>query len=331
MDYARFDELRRPACDELERRLEEARRNPREVTYESLEEIAFRYRQLLHDHALSGARYPGTSMDRRLRGLVLAATHFLQRDTGEDVPGPRRFLTRIFPDAIRRISPLIAAMTGLFVLTALFGFCLATVEPGLGTSFLSPDAIVELKRGRLWTKSVFGVMPGSVASSSIATNNLSVAITAWAGGVLAGLGAIYVVLMNGLMLGSVLATTARYSMAGPLFDFIAAHGPLELTLIVISAAAGLAVGKALVVADDRPRAELLAGASRDALAVLLGCLPWIVLLGFVEGYISPLDLGVPVKAALGLTLESLFLTVAFNPFGRGDRGSRRPAASGARA
>lgn len=324
MDYARFDELRRPACDELERRLEEARRHPHEVTYESLEEIAFHYRQLLHDHALSAARYPGTSIDRRLRRLVLTATHYLQRDTGENVPGPRRFLTRIFPAAIRRISPLIAAMTGLFVVTALFGFCLATVEPALGASFLSPEAIAGLKRGRLWTEPIFAVTPGSVASGRIATNNLTVAVTAWAGGTLAGLGALYVVLMNGLMLGAVLATTARYSMLGPLFAFIAAHGPLELTLIVISAAAGLAVGKALVVADDRPRAELLREASRDALAVLVGCLPWILLLGFVEGFISNLDLGVAFKAALGLTLESLFLTVAFNPFDRSAEGG--PAA-----
>lgn len=323
MDYRRFEELRRPACDELEHRLEEAGRRPREVTYENLEEIAFRYRQLLHDHALSAARFPGTSLDRRLRRLVLAATHYLQRDTGESVPGPRRFVTRIFPEAIRRISPAIAAMTGLFALTTLFGFCLATVEPAVGASFLSPDAIAGLKRGRLWTESVFAVMPGSMASGLIATNNLSVAVTAWAGGAVAGLGALYVVLMNGLMLGSVLATAARYSMAGPLFDFIAAHGPLELTLIVTSAAAGLAVGRAFVVADDRPRAELLREASRDALVVLLGCLPWILLAGFVEGVISKRDLGVGFKATLGLALESLFLAMAFNPFGRGAPGRAR--------
>ena len=60
-------------------------------------------------------------------------------------------------------------------------------------------------------------------------------------------------------------------------------------------------------------------ASRDALAVLLGCLPWILLLGFVEGFVSPSELfGVPFKAALGLLLETLFLAVAFNPFRRSE-------------
>ncbi len=321
MEYARFEELRRPACDELERRLAEGRSRPREVTYEGLEKIAFLYRQLLHDHALASARYPGTAMARRLARLVLAGNHFLQRDTGEHVPGLGSFFSRTFPDAMRRIAPLVAVTAAFFVVSGLFGFSLATVEPALGTSFLSPEVVEDLKRGQLWTESIFSVVPGSVASSFIATNNLSVAITAWAGGMVAGLGAVYVVLLNGLMLGAVVATTARYAMAAPLAEFIAAHGPLELTLIVISAAAGLAVGKALVVAADRPRVELLSEAGRDALVVLLGCLPWIVVLGVVEGYISPApELGAPFKAALGLLLETLFLTAAFQPFRRAAAG-----------
>jgi uncharacterized membrane protein SpoIIM required for sporulation len=324
MDYARFEELRRRGSAEFERRLGAARARPRQLSYEDLEDLAVRYRQVLHDHALASSRYPGTAVARRLARLALAGTHYLQRDVGEHLPGVGRFFLHDFPAAMRRLSPLIAAMVGLFLVSGLFGFSLATVEPAVGASFLTPGAVDDLKRGRLWTESVFSVVPGSVVSSAIATNNLSVAITAWAGGVLAGLGALYVVLVNGLMLGAVLATTARYSMAGPLFEFIAAHGPLELSLIVICAAAGLAVGRALVVATDRPRAELLREAARDALVVLAGCLPWILLLGFVEGYVSPSqEVGTAFKAALGLLLEALFLTVAFNPFTRDEGRPRR--------
>ena len=90
-----------------------------------------------------------------------------------------------------------------------------------------------------------------------------------------------------------------------------------------------AVGKALVVAADRPRAELLRDASRDALVVLLGCLPWILLLGFVEGYLSPSQaFGVPFKAATGLLLEALFLTVAWNPLARRGTAAAESAAPG---
>lgn len=322
MDYQRFVELRREACDELERDLATARRRPRALGYQDLERLAFRYRQALHDHALARARFPGTTMARRLRRLVLDATHWLQRDPGDHLPTPGQFVRSTFPRACRRLLPLIGVAAGLFALAALFGFALTLAEPALGAAFLNPAAIEDLRHGQLWTESVFAVVPGGTASTLIATNNLSVALTGWAGGAAGGLGAFYVILMNGLMLGSVVATTAHYSMAQPLLSFIAAHGPLEISLILVTSAAGLNVGRALVVAADAPRSQLLRRAGRDALVVLLGCMPWILLLGFVEGFLSPSpDLPVAAKAALGLLLEALFVIMAWYPFAPRGRGA----------
>ena len=312
MNYRRFAELRQHDCAEFEQRLETAMKHPRTVGYDDLEQMAFSYRKLLHDHALAAARFPGTAMARRLSQLVLAGTHWLQRDTSDRFPTPRRFVRQLFPRAFWGLLPLIGIVAGLFSTAALFGYALTLVEPALGAVFLGPEVIENLERGELWTDSIFAVTPGSVASTRIATNNISVALTGWAGGALAGLGAFYVVLLNGLMLGSVVATTAHYSLATPLLTFIAAHGPLEISLILVSSAAGLNVGRALVVAADRPRGELLQTAGRDALIVLLGCLPWILLLGFVEGFLSPSpDLSLGSKVAIGLLLETLFLVFAW--------------------
>ncbi len=314
MDYQRFADLRASALDEFEQGLVTARRNPRQLGYRGLERLAFRYRQLLHDHALAAARFPGTAVARRLRRLVLEGTHWLQRDTGEHLPTLGGFISRTFPLACRRLLPLIGVVAALFLLAGLFGYALTAVEPALGSAFLPPEAIEGLKKGQLWTESIFAVMPGATASSLIATNNLKVALAGWAGGAVAGLGAFYVVLLNGLMLGSALATTAHYSMATPLLSFIAAHGPLEISMILMTSAAGLNVGRAMVVATDRPRSELLQAAGRDALVVLLGCMPWILLLGFVEGFLSPLPrISIGYKIALGLLLEALFIIWAWNP------------------
>jgi hypothetical protein len=59
---------------------------------------------------------------------------------------------------------------------------------------------------------------------------------------------------------------------------------------------------------------VLARASREALILLVGCLPWFILLAVIEAVISPAP-GVPaaLKVALGLGLEGLFLLVAWNP------------------
>jgi uncharacterized membrane protein SpoIIM required for sporulation len=77
----------------------------------------------------------------------------------------------------------------------------------------------------------------------------------------------------------------------------------------------LRMGRALVEASDIPRRDALKAAARDALVILFGCLPWFIPLGLIEGFLSGSSAVSPgVKAALGLGLLGLFLTIAWNPF-----------------
>jgi uncharacterized membrane protein SpoIIM required for sporulation len=305
MDYRRFRELRERTWQELEEGLARARRQAPD--YPALERLSFLYRQVLHDLSVARVRFPGTAVSRRLQQLTLQATHWLQRDDGESLPTLYRFFFRLFPTAVRQVLPSIGLAGLLFVAGALLGAALTAVEPAIGGIFLPPETVAELRQGKLWTDSIFSVTPGSVASSAIARNNLSVLFTAFAGGALAGIGSIYVVAFNGLMLGAILVLTSHHSMARPLFEFIAAHGPLELSLIVVAAGCGLHLGTALFRDDDRPRGEVLRVAGRQALLVILGASPFIVLLALVEGYISPSNLAFELKVLLGLGLELVFV------------------------
>lgn len=315
MDYTRFVALRGPMHDELEAQLERARRRPNDLSYDELETLAVRYRQVLHDHSLASARFPGTAAAARLRRLVLEATHWLHRDAGERLPSLRRFVTTDFPRAMTAAAPAIGVAAALFVVSALLGFAVVAVDPALAGLFLGEEAIDGLHRGTLWTDSIFAAAPAALLSGAIARNNLTVALTAFGGGALAGLGALYVASLNGVMLGSVLALVERFGLGGALLEFIAAHGPLEITLILVSAGAGLHLGRALVAADDRPRAAALRVAGREALLVLFGSLPWILLLGFVEGFVSPSNaVGWRAKLLLGLLLEAAFVLWATAPW-----------------
>ncbi|MEW6366902.1 MAG: stage II sporulation protein M [Acidobacteriota bacterium] len=315
MTYARFVELRQPLWDEFETALREARRRPSRVTYSALETIAFQYRQILHDHALASSRYPQTGAAIRLQNLALDGMHWVHWDRGDRIPGVSRLFWREFPSAFRKLVPYVVVVVFAFLTASLFGIALAVFQPAAGTAILGPGTIDELSRGHLWTESLTTTIPPSISSSAIATNNMSVAIVGWAGGAAAGLGALYVVLLNGFILGAVFGITMYYSLGGGLSEFVVAHGPLEITLILVTAAAGVRMGRALVEATDVPRRELLHSAGRDALVVLLGCLPWFLLLGLVESYISPSDqIPLLTKAAAGASLEVLFLTFAWNPF-----------------
>ncbi|HVS03189.1 MAG TPA: stage II sporulation protein M [Thermoanaerobaculia bacterium] len=319
MDYSRFVALRRPLWEELEQGLERLRRHEA-LTYEELEALAMLYRQLLQDHAWARARYPHTGVARRLERLAVAGTGALHRDAAGDRFSPRRFLLDRFPQAVRAHLPLIGLSLALFLVMTLVGLGVAVFEPGVAVALLGPETVAGLRDGRLWTEALTTTVPPAISSSAIARNNMSVAITAWAGGLLGGVGSLWITLLNGYMLGAVLGVTLHFSLAGELLEFVAAHGPLEITLILVCAGAGLGIGRALLVAGERPRGQALQQAGREALVVLAGCLPWFLVLGAVEGLVSPSP-AVPwgTKLFLGLSLQAVFLGWALGAAGRSPR------------
>lgn len=321
MRYERFLDLRAPIWDRFATGLDALEaggaRKARGPGHDDLEALALDYRQVLHDQALAAARFGGTAADRRLRRLALRGTRLLTRDPVHHHRGLLRFYLVTYPRTFRRHLPLLGIVVIGFLAITLFGLAASIYRPGLGIRYLGPEALEGLREGRMWTEALTSAVPPAVSSSAIATNNLSVAIMAWAGGALAGALTVWVVLNNGLMLGSVIGVTLHYSMAHRLFDFIAAHGPLELSLILVAATAGLVLGRGMVVAEDLPRRIVLGRASRESLILLAGTLPWFVLLGTVEGLISPsTQLSTGFKLAVGLSLEALFLVAALNPFSR---------------
>ena len=320
MDYAGFVAARERSWNEFEERLTVAQTRPAALGYEDLEFLAVRYRQILHESGLANARYPATGAARRLARLAVLATRLLHQEPRDSAFSLLRFWTRTFPRAFRRNAPNTLGAVFLFSLGAVFGLGLAAVQPSIATSLLGPRTVDELREGHLWTESLTHSVPPSVSSSAIARNNLGVALVGWGGGALAGIGALYILFLNGFLLGAVFGVTMHYSLAGRLLEFVSAHGLLEITLIIVTAGAGLRMGRAIVEATDLPRSDALKAAGHEALVILFGCLPWFVPLGLIEGFLS----GSPaysqgLKAALGLCLPFLFLTASWNPFLREEK------------
>lgn len=319
MEYASFLALREPDWLEFERRLSEAQRKPKAVAYDDLEQLAIGYRQILHDNALAAARFPGTGAARRLQKLAVVATRWLYRPHRDRSSRFMRFWRVDFPRAFRANRQNTAAAVYVFLVAAAFGLGLAVMETSLATVLLGERSVSDLTNGHLWTESLVTAVPPAISSSAIARNNLGVALVGWAGGALAGIGSLYILFLNGFLLGAVFGVTMHFSMARPLSEFVSAHGPLELTLIIVTAGAGLRMGRALLEATDAPRRQALESAGRDGLTILLGCLPWFVPLGLIEGFVSPSP-WVPagLKAVIGVSLVALFLIAAGNPFWKGE-------------
>ena len=109
-----------------------------------------------------------------------------------------------------------------------------------------------------------------------------------------------------------------------LFEFVIAHGVLELSIVIAQGAGGLMMGWALISPGNRTRSDALVIATRRAFTLLLGLAPLLVIAGTIEGNISPSDTAFAAKVTIGLTTGVLLYTYLL-------LGGRRPASTEGRA
>lgn len=212
-------------------------------------------------------------------------------------------------------------VTTWFVLTTLAGYWLVATYPELIALFASDEMIDRVGSGELWTDDLLNVVPSSVLSVGIFTNNIVVALMTLCLGTLYGLGTIYMIGLNGLMLGAVFAFTAQHSMAGRLFEFVCAHGFVELSVICVAGAAGVSLGEALARPGHRTRTAAFQEATSRGTRLMLVGAAFLVGAGLIEGYVSPDPaFPLPARLALGLGYWAVFLLVMTGRLERLGRG-----------
>ena len=202
------------------------------------------------------------------------------------------------------------AVTLLFVISGVTGFCLVYTYPDLIALFADARLISTVERGELWTDGLLNVTPSAVLSVSILTNNIVVSLFAFCSGVIFGLGTFYLIGMNGLSLGAIFAFTGQHGLAGRLFDFVVAHGCVELSCICIAGAAGSYVGEALIRPGEHTRSEAFRLAVAEGIRVLLAVTLLLLVCGFIEGFVSP-DPEVPRWARVTIGVGYFLFMLSF--------------------
>jgi uncharacterized membrane protein SpoIIM required for sporulation len=121
---------------------------------------------------------------------------------------------------------------------------------------------------------------------TIAFNNLKVSVWCFALGLLFGVGSIFVLIQNGIMLGTFQYLFIREGIYLDSFFTIWMHGAIEISCIIIAGAAGITLGSGLVFPKTLTRLQSLQLSARRGLLILLTVLPLIVLAAFIEGFIT---------------------------------------------
>jgi uncharacterized membrane protein SpoIIM required for sporulation len=307
-------EKRKPYWNQLESLLSSSSKGLDSLTRNELQELGLLYRQTAAD--LAAIRQDPSSLHfaRYLNQLMARAHNVIYAGHRANYGAILSFFYRDYPATFRRNLKYVAASLLIFVVGGIAGAALTFQDPDFQTEVLGPQMVATIQHRQMWTHSILSIKP--LASSAIMTNNLTVSFMTFALGIAAGLGTLYMLFFNGLLMGVIGSACFLAGMSLKLWSFVAPHGVLELPAIFIAGGAGLMIAQGLLFPGALPRKESLARAGKEATTLVLGVIPLLVIAGTIEAFVSPTGVTLVLKFSLAAGLFSLLLTYLFGLSGK---------------
>ncbi len=311
MISAHWLEKRQSHWNRLEFLLDQVRgQGLKSLTRVELQEMGLLYRQAAADLSALREDPSGKSYSRTLNLLLSRAHNTIYSGQKSSAWGIVQFYKSTYPRIFRRNLGMINIALLICLAGTFAGMLLALTKPDYMQAFLGPRMMETIERHKMWTDPVVSIAPA--ASSGIMTNNMSVAFFAFALGITAGLGTVYVMLLNGVMLGVIGTACWLGGMSLSFWSFVAPHGVLELPAIVIAGGAGFRIAQGMLFPGLLSRVDSLAQAGGEAVRLVLGTVPVLIVAGCIEGFISPsLTISWKWKFALAAANAVIFFSYLF--------------------
>lgn len=258
------------------------------------------YRRAAADLAIARSETRDPKLINYLNSLVIRAHGKIYRAESQGVNLIWQFFAVDFPGAFRRTWRYTALAFAVFTLFAVASFALCYYDFNFAEQLGLSDIRLAAQSNQKWWLSLNEA--NQIGSSAILTNNIRVALMAFAFGAFFGLGTLYVLAINGLSIGGVLGVCykANPSFGGELVTFMVGHGVIELSCIFIAGGAGMLIGYALINPGDLTRSQALKKRGIEAARLAIGCACLLVIAGIIEGFLSPSNLPPTVKFGTGI-------------------------------
>jgi uncharacterized membrane protein SpoIIM required for sporulation len=275
------------------------RRNGREtLTAAEVRELGTLYRAVNSDLAQARRDYKGQKVTLFLNQLLTRAHNYIYQPNVSDWRSIPRYFTQTLPQTFRQTWIFTLTAFLLFAVPAVVGYRLAYTNPDVAEPLDLVYIRETLADNETWTDIPLEERP--YASAFIMSNNIRVSLLAFGGGMLFGLFSVYMLVVNGLMIGAVMGLAAHYGMGSTLVEFVIGHGVIELSVIFIAGGAGLQLGWALLNPGSYTRRDSLSLAGRRVIPLVIAAFPLLIIAGLIEGFISPSDATLAESATIGV-------------------------------
>ncbi len=266
--------------------------------------VAALYRATCEHLALARSRAYPVHLTERLEALTQRGHQVVYQRRGSGLARLGRMFLVDIPQAVRAHRAFMWVSTLVFALPMLAIGLVTYFDPGFVLTLNDVDTVQQFDDMYSASAHSIGRTRGAATDWAMfghyIKNNISVGFQCFAGGVFFGIGSLFYLAFNGAFSGAIGGYLTARGHSETFYSFVVTHGAFELTAIVISGAAGLSLGYALLAPGRHTRLRALQRAAADAVLLLYLVIAMLVIAAALEAFWSSSQWVMPwVKYSVG--------------------------------
>jgi uncharacterized membrane protein SpoIIM required for sporulation len=252
------------------------------------DEMANRFTELVNDLGYSKTFYPQSKVTQYLNKLASGIYLGIYKNKKEESSRIFKFWKTELPIVVRKYYRELMYSFLIFLFFAIISAFSAANDQTFVRGVLGNE-YVEMTEQNISKGDPFGVYKGQDSLTMflrIAVNNIQVSFMIFISGIFAGLGTIWLLFNNGVMLGAFQYYFFSKGLGWESVLVIWIHGTLEISSIIISGAAGLVLAESLLFPGTYTRLISLKRGAKDGIKLMIGLVPVFILAAFLEGFVT---------------------------------------------
>lgn len=251
------------------------------------------YRKICNHFAIAKQRHYSPVLTQRLHNLVLKGHEQIYRNKTIWLWRVFEFISNSFPNLIRKHYKAFWLATALFYLPAIAMGIACFKNSEIIYSVMDPISVAGMEYMYDPENRKLGREEERQADTDIMMfgyyifNNISVGFRTFASGILLGIGSLFFLIYNGLIIGGVSGYLSQLGFIETFWSFVSGHGSFELTAIVICGMAGLLIAKPIFSPGNLRRGDALKLIGKDCIQLVMGAALMLVIAAFIEAFWSP--------------------------------------------
>lgn len=290
MTPLQFEQLYEAQWQELEKALKQRPGLRRTRQGPSAARIAWLYRRACEQLALARERSYPAYLTERLEQMTAEAHQLIYRDAQLGTSRLVRFVAKDFPRAVRAQSTYVWVALAVFAVPLLVLGVLVYWHPALVLTMVSAREVDSFEEMYSDGARVLGPQRDATtdwtAFGYYIRHNITVSFQCFASGLFAGVGTLFYLLLNGALIGAIGGYLTERGHAANFYSFVVTHSAFELTAIVLSGAAGLKLGAALILPGRRTRLDALMRAAGECVPIMYGVMGMLTIAAALEAFWS---------------------------------------------